>query len=303
MNDFLPTLFDGYSGSDLRIEVRCLAPKWRPEEYPRSRKFFPLTQNAMTAAQRYCEAQASRWDVYVGVLPRHGDTGKNENVAGAICLFADVDGGEEGVDGSIALVKRSGLPKPNIAVISGGGLHCYWLLDAPLQFETEEDRQNYPVTLRRLQKAIGGASPNAHADTAVKDLARVLRVPNTFNLKRQEEPRRVRMIRNNTTTRLSYTDWLALLPLVPIVQHTYSKHIWEKAPESLPRWVLEWIAAPLMEGSRNRELTRVSCYLGKDYHFTEAEVSTILHAKAANCHPAPPESELKSIARWATSRR
>jgi len=299
MLPFFNTLFDGYLGSDLRIEVRCLAPKWKSEGYHAESRFFPLHPNAMTGATRYAKNMSQEWDVYVGVLPRVGNRKSNDSVFGANCLYADIDGGEEGYQGSIALLKRTGLPKPNVAVISGGGVHAYWLLDTPLLFETQEHREKFSTTLRRLQKAIGGASPNAHADEACKDAARILRVPDTLNWKRQEEPRRVRMIRNNTTTRLSYTEWLNLLPLVPIVQHTYSKKF-EKAPESLPRWVVEWIAAPLMEGSRNRELTRVSCYLGKDYHFTEAEVSTILHAKAANCHPAPPPSELKSIARWAT---
>lgn len=301
MNDFLPTLFGDYpSAPELRIEIRCLAPKWKSSGYHAESRFFPIQPNAMTGATRYAKNMSQEWDVYVGVLPRIGNRKSNESVFGASCLYADVDGGEEGYQGSIALLKRCGLPKPNTAVISGNGVHAYWLLDAPLLFETQEHREKFSTTLRRLQKAIGGASPNAHADEACKDAARILRIPDTFNWKRQEEPREVRMVRNDATERLSYTEWLNLLPLVPIAQHTYSKHIWEKAPESLPRWVVEWIAAPLMEGSRNRELTRVSCYLGKDYHFTEAEVSTILHAKAANCHPAPRESELKSIARWAT---
>jgi hypothetical protein len=299
MNDFLPTLFEGYSDPALRIEIRCLAPKWKSEGYHAESQFYPLIPNAMAGAVRYAERMRESWDVYVGVLPRVGNRKSNDSVFGAACLYADVDGGEEGYQGSIDLLKRCGLPSPNIAVISGGGLHAYWLLDAPFIFETQEQRELFSVTLRRLQKAIGGASPNAHADEACKDAARILRIPNTFNLKRQGEPRPVRMVRNNTTKRLSYTAWLALLPLVPIAQKTYSRKF-EKAPESLPRWVVEWIAAPLMEGNRNRDLTRVSYLLGKDYHFTEAEVSTILYAKAANCHPSPPESELKSIARNAT---
>jgi len=296
MNPFLHSIFEGYSGSELRIEIRCLAPKWRGgDNYPTSH-YFPLTANAIKGAAAFAKSKSADFDVYVGVLPRVGNTRSNSGVFGAACLYADVDGGEEGYHGSIDLLKRTGLPKPNIAVISGGGIHAYWLLDAPFIFETQEHREKFSTTLRRLQKAIGGASPNAHADEACKDAARILRVPDTLNWKRQEEPREVKMVRNDATTRLSYTEWLNLLPLVPTV--TYNTHKSDYKPTNeLPQWVVDWIITPLGEGSRNRELTRVACYLGRDYSLPLPTVIHILSCK--QCTPPVPPREIEAIAKWA----
>ncbi len=65
---------------------------------------------------------------------------------------------------------------PSVIVASGGGYHCYWLLREPFVLASDEDRER----ARRLQAAwvacVGG-------DGGAKDLARVLRVPGTCNLK------------------------------------------------------------------------------------------------------------------------
>lgn len=297
MQAFFNALFANYPNDPaLRIEVRCLAPKWRGEGYRAESRFYPLTPSAMFGASHFSVSMRNTWDVYVGVLPRIGAKKSNDSVFGAGCLYADVDGGEEGYQGSIAIVKRSGLPSPNVAVISGGGLHCYWLLEAPYRFETEEHRQKFGNTLRRLQKAIGGASPLAHADEACKDAARILRVPETFNLKREGEPRRVRLVRNSGE-RLSYARWLNLLPVIPAPAEKERARYYEKPPDSLPPKVLAWIAEPLAEGSRNKEMTRIAAFLGKDLHLPLSTVVNLLHCKP--CHPAIPQRELESIAKWA----
>lgn len=303
---FFRTLFDGYDmfgwgEPGLRLEVRCLAPQWKVEPaYPRFRRFFPLTEEGYCDAERYCGRLCRSWDIYFGVLPRRGESGKGADVSGAICLFADVDGGEEGIEGAVELVKRDPfLPPPNVVVVSGGGLHCYWVLKAPVWFDNAKRREEYSVMLRRLQTVIGGASPGAHADPACKDAARVLRVPGSWNLKRETEPRLVRLLRLDTQERYFYSEWGKMLPYVPTIPKEEARRWTEPRPD-MPKWVADWIQSPLAQGGRNNELSRVGAYLAREYRWDLQTVLTVFHAKNGACLPALEEDELKRIAHWAT---
>lgn len=78
------------------------------------------------------------------------------------------------------LHSEDAIPFPSVIVDSGGGYHCYWLLDETVTV-TDEKRAH----LDALQKAwvdLVGSDPRA------KDLARVLRVPGTLNLKPERGP-------------------------------------------------------------------------------------------------------------------
>lgn len=91
------------------------------------------------------------------------------------CFFGEFDAKHyDGKDAILAHLKT--LPiYPSVIVDSGGGFHCYWLLDEPHQI-TEDNR----TTIKEIQYAwvdlVG-------SDNDAKDLARVLRVPGTKNLK------------------------------------------------------------------------------------------------------------------------
>lgn len=73
---------------------------------------------------------------------------------------------------------------PSLIVNSGHGWHAYWLLDAPFMFSNTEDRNRAADLMRGWQAIaqIAGASIGCHVDST-HDLARVLRVPGTFNVK------------------------------------------------------------------------------------------------------------------------
>jgi len=67
------------------------------------------------------------------------------------------------------------LPEPSAVVMSGGGLHVYWISDKPL---TRDEWQPYASGLWALVQKHG-----LKADALTTDAARVLRVPGTFNRK------------------------------------------------------------------------------------------------------------------------
>jgi len=131
-------------------------------------------------------------NVYVGVHPtrvipetnRHGEPAESravrsriEHIAAVNCLFAEFDAKDFGGDMGATLAHIDALePAPTATVRSGGGYHCYWLLEQPWVLTTDAERQRAVKLQAAWVRLMGG-------DDAAKDLARVLRVPGTFNQK------------------------------------------------------------------------------------------------------------------------
>ena len=230
--DFFHTLFSGYDNDErLRIEIRHSYPLWREAElYPngdapngwqfstRNRRWFPLSQ--LGEAANYALSLAEKGNVYFGVLPRLGESGKGIDVPFAQYLWCDVDGGNEGVEGAKALLDhalRSGnIPPPHFQIVSGNGLHLYWRLSESVPLDTEEARQRFKPLLQRLCKFIGGTPEGAHADVSRCDVASILRVPGTLNHKQKDNPKRVEIVQVGEAEARSRTWWSANLPPLPL---------------------------------------------------------------------------------------
>ena len=126
-------------------------------------------------------------DVYFGVHPGNREKGTNEramigDVAAVNCLFADLDAKHCGGDKAGALVHLDALdPAPSVVIDSGGGYHAYWLLLEPYALTTDTKRERAREVQARWVAHVGG-------DPGAKDLARVLRVPGTRNLKPEYGP-------------------------------------------------------------------------------------------------------------------
>ena len=116
-------------------------------------------------------------DVYVGCAPRRREHGGVDAIGAVWALWADCDG--ELAVGSL----REFRPSPGVVIRSGSGgnVHAYWPLEAPL-LPDHARRAN-----RRLAFRLG-------ADMASTDAARILRPPGTLNHK-HEPARPVECIR------------------------------------------------------------------------------------------------------------
>ena len=133
-------------------------------------------------------------------------TGKNrtkENVQALKAFWLDVDCGEAkaevnpdtgrpdgyidqaaGLQALRTFCKTVGLPTPTL-VSSGGGIHAYWAL-------TEEvSRSQWEPVAERFKSIC--RTQNFYVDDKVFEVARILRVPGTFNFK-EETPRPVQML-------------------------------------------------------------------------------------------------------------
>ena len=134
-------------------------------------------------------------DIYVCMssqaeaTPRTSKTGNSyltpvraqANVVALKSLFLDLDfknyaTPNEAIDALAKFVETVGLPKPNVVVKSGGGLHVYWTFDRAL---TRGEWQPLADALVAAAMAQG-----LKFDTACTiDSARILRVPGTVNRK------------------------------------------------------------------------------------------------------------------------
>lgn len=208
IEEFLREIARGI-GDDLRasIEIRALAVQDGATE----QMWFGTShiQGAAAACAELCGSH----NVYVGVLPRCGRRGYAQDVMYGGWLFVDVDGGSEGPDAAMSLVTHAPVPMPHMVVGSGGGVHCYWRI-SPVVLMT--DRQRYQNILKRLVRTIGGEAPGAHADPAATDVARVLRVPGTWNHK-YDPPRAVDLVLlDSDREAVSLEDWDRMLRPLPV---------------------------------------------------------------------------------------
>lgn len=134
------------------------------------------------------EAQDAGHGVFVMVNEGTGFGRSNEHVRALRALFADNDG--DGLPGCVKL--------PNIVVRSGTGWHYYYLL------KPAEPMTDFVLA----QKAIAA---KMRTDPKVCDLARVLRLPGTFNLKDRSSPKLVELLRSDREPLRSITGVLAYL--------------------------------------------------------------------------------------------
>lgn len=102
---------------------------------------------------------------------------QNEHVQAISCLYGDFDGSHfaDGKGGALAHIRQLS-PAPSVVIDSGGGYHCYWLTREPFVLADDTARQQAASLQERWVRYIG-------SDAGAHDLARVLRVPGTYNRK------------------------------------------------------------------------------------------------------------------------
>jgi replicative DNA helicase len=115
-----------------------------------------------------------------------------DEIAVTNCVFAEYDAKDFGDDKHKAYDKIQTLDiKPSVLVDSGGGYHLYWLFAQPWLLGTSEER----TKAGKLQAAW---VRYVESDPQSKDLARVLRVPGTYNHK-YNPPRKVEIVEADFT--------------------------------------------------------------------------------------------------------
>lgn len=145
-----------FEGSEDFIEVRLLHKDEKPQTF-----FFTLKE-----LMNYPAPQDK--NVYIGIFQRgKKGNGKIENCTKTNAIYLDFDGMD--LTEINYRIDMAGLPQPSMIVNSGHGYHCYWLLEEAVGREVE------PV-IKAMQNLL-------EADAKATDPARILRVPDTMNVK------------------------------------------------------------------------------------------------------------------------
>jgi hypothetical protein len=147
--------------------------------------------------------KTSLTDVYVGVGLSKQDLGPDHrclsgDIAGIPGFWADLDIKSvahpkdlpASIEDALTLIPES-LP-PTIIIATGNGVQAWWLFKEPWIFESEDDRKEAATLASRFQTLLRyNSSQRGFTFERLSDLARVLRIPGTFNGKDPNDPKRV----------------------------------------------------------------------------------------------------------------
>lgn len=168
---------------------------------------------------------SQQFDVYFGVAKYHNDTGRTKsNVKALKALWLDIDcgptkaqvnekterpGGYIDQSAGMRELRRfcdeTGLPRP-IVVGSGRGLHVYWPFTSDV---TPQQWEPAAAALRGLC-----LKHDLYVDPVVFEMARILRVPGTYNFKDDPATPVSVMIRSGAT---DFDEFVNLLGIQPVV--------------------------------------------------------------------------------------
>ena len=164
---------------------------------PRHQSYHDNVASAVNTAYGICQQGL---DVYFGVNPRIGQTGAKENVHWLVAFHAEVDYGHDGhkkapeyetYDEALAAIKAFHI-EPTLVNHSGGGFHCYWVLNDPANVAD--------IGLDALENVNKSLMAGVKADGGTHNINRILRVPGTFNFKIPQNPRSVTVISDSGPT-------------------------------------------------------------------------------------------------------
>lgn len=184
---FFETLFEDTKGY---IEIRTI------DKQGKVKQSWYKVEEIGKLVQDLKKPKYLKTNVYFGVCARDSQEGKEKNVCQVNCLWTDIDAKNIKQKGVIKKKLELFNPEPSIIVSSGKGYHCYWLLKKSEKIKSQKD-------IDRLKGYNKGLAQELGADTQAIDLSRVLRVPNTKNLKDQENILIVRIVKSDPETKYS----------------------------------------------------------------------------------------------------
>lgn len=216
-------------------------------------------------------------NIYFGVYDRSREDGTSKSCESTGALWADYDDGRS-LTSIKADISEAGLPEPSIVVNSGHGLHCYWLL-------TERTSKDITSLLKAIASKTG-------ADPRPAEQARVMRLPQTMNVKKEPVPCELVEMAGSKYPLKLFTAVLGVEPTEP--KHYPTQH--EKKAGTLEieadRPCIRAMLQGVQEGERNFILGRITKWLQLKGYDKKRAQRVIL---AWNKQNKPPENENKLL--------
>jgi hypothetical protein len=215
-------------------------------------------------------------NIYFGVCARSERKGDKSAVRLVHALWADLDAKDLSGGKPEALERlRRFHPEPTIIVDSGNGYHAYWQLRTPIAIDGPESVALVERYLKSLARSLG-------ADTKAAELARILRVPGTLNLKNLSAALTVTIVEINPERQWEITDF----PLEAVAGESAA------TATNTPGWISSALEG-IGEGNRNDTFTKITGRLHQG-GWTAAEIIALLLPHAERTHF--PQAELKVLA-------
>ncbi|MCC7208153.1 MAG: DUF927 domain-containing protein [Anaerolineae bacterium] len=249
---FLRALY-GTSPDDLYLELRCIHPE--TGEVQRLWGRLGDKRGLASALRQADRLNREGFGVYFAPCLRRSKQGTADSAALATALWIDMD--SDSVQRPRDLERlRSFNPPPSFIVDSGGGLHGYWLLDAPIPLDEDKKREHFASLLNGLFAALGGDA------RYVKSAASVMRLPGSVNTKPGRDQARVRIVESHPDRRhaVSAFAWLESPPSEPSKGPTRTKSS-DSEEHPLPARTEHYLESGAPNGSRNAELFAAACQL------------------------------------------
>lgn len=225
-------------------------------------------------------------NIYFGVYSRFRKDGKAQSCNTTKALWVDYDAGMEGltvyerVKKVQSNIKVAGLPKPSVLVSSGNGIHAYWIL--------KERQQEVQEILKAMALATNG-------DMRATDKARIMRLPNTLNVKDINRPLKCEIVQADYSLIYDLEDIKAALG--GYIGQAKEKPLQVKPePTQLnikaDRSCIDAILKGVPEGERNFALGRLTKWLQLKGYTKKQAGQTVLKWNKLN---SPPENEVKLL--------
>lgn len=168
--------------------------------------------------------------------------------------------------------------QPTVIVDSGHGFHVWWLFKRLWVFGTEGDRQRAQRLSTDFQQTLQEiAARQGWTIDSTQDLSRILRLPGTWNRKR--EPVRVHVTEIHKTARYDPEELAKYLLLKKPKQSTRNR------------------TGTIYEGERNTTLTSFAGGMRRRGATEEEMREELLKINADRCDPPLDETEIRTIAR------
>jgi DNA-binding MarR family transcriptional regulator len=224
-------------------------------------------------------------NIYIGMFTRKQKRGRNKDIQETQVLWLDFDDVESFIEIEYILDTK-GLPQPSIIVNSGHGYHCYWLLNKTAGAE--------------IQPALKELAARTGADSHATDLARIMRLRDTMNVKDDPVKCKVEKLTNKTYKLKTIADLLGVEPKKP-TQNSHSKP--KQAAEALgidyagikskvDKPCIKSILEGVEVGQRNWLLGRLTRHLKDNLGFSKIKAEKVLKVWNLYCDPPQPKGEL-----------
>lgn len=262
---------------------------------------LPIDQAGEDQIRAFARTYGIDRDLYVAIATRRdASSGRLRNCTALHALFVDIDCAATGTPIVAAWNRVSAfeLP-PSMIVRSGGGLHCYWALAAPIDLTTALGQVRASHWLGALAHAVGG-------DQASAEPAHVLRLPDTLNLKPKYGPTRpvVTLVDFDWRVRYSLDEIIDVFgdadpsqPAAPIlaertpIEHGMSR---EQRIAQAKSWLTR--QAPAIAGHRgNDRAYAVACAVTRGHDLSVTDAVAVLSDWNARCQPPWSDDELRLI--------